>query len=140
MYASHSKRKSGLIGRLLLSILALATAHHQQHHKAHRSVFTGYRVEGRVSTFGWLTGDSEGQTADGGTTARPCIALWNRTGMDRWFRVTIDGHTANLLHCDTGPAPWTGRSIDVTGVGDEHLGFSPTGFPTDSWGVARELR
>ena len=31
-------------------------------------------------------------------------------------------------------------AIDVTGVGDEALGFSPDSFPTDSRGVARELR
>lgn len=102
--------------------------------------FTGYVVEGKVSTFGWLTGDSEGRTADGGTTARPCIALWDRSTLGRWFRVTILGHTARLLHCDTGPAPWTGRSIDVTGVGAQALGFSPSAFPTDAHGIARELR
>ena len=32
-----------------------------------------------------------------------------------------------------------GRSIDVTGRGDEALGFSPASFPTEAWGVAREL-
>jgi hypothetical protein len=102
--------------------------------------YAGYVVEGRVSTFGYLTGDSEGTTADGGTTARPCIALWDSSTLGRWFEVTIAGHHARLLHCDTGPAPWTGRSIDVTGLGDQALGFSPSAFPTDSWGVARELR
>lgn len=30
--------------------------------------------------------------------------------------------------------------IDVTGVGDQALGFDPGGFPTDAYGVARELR
>jgi hypothetical protein len=111
----------------------------QQHH--HRSRFTGFVVRGRVSTFGYLTGDSEGQTADGGNTDRPCIALWGSPStLDRWFLVMINGHHARLLHCDVGPAPWTGRRIDVTGVGDLALGLSPSRFPTDSYGVARELR
>jgi hypothetical protein len=106
----------------------------------HRSRFTGYKVEGRTSTFGYLTGDSEGQTADGGTTNRPCIAIRNDATLDHWFEVTINGHHAKLLDCDWGPAEWTGRSIDVTGRGDETLGFSPSSFPTGAWGIARELR
>lgn len=97
-------------------------------------------VEGRVSTFGYLTGDSEGQTADGGTTARPCIAIRDDATLGRWFQVTIYGHHARLLHCDWGPSESTGRSIDVTGLGDEALGFSPMGFPTEAWGRAAELR
>jgi hypothetical protein len=108
--------------------------------KRHRSRFTGYRVEGRVSTFGYLTGDSEGTTADGGTTARPCIAIRDPSTLGRWFDVEVLGHHARLLHCDTGPAAWTGRAIDVTGLGDRALGFSPAAFPTGAWGVARELR
>ena len=104
------------------------------------SPFTGYRVEGRTSTFGVLTGDSEGQTADGGTTARPCIAIRSDAHLDHWFKVTVRGHTARLLACDWGPAEWTGRAIDITGYGDRALGFSPAAYPTDSWGVARELR
>jgi hypothetical protein len=97
-------------------------------------------VEGRTSTFGALTGDSEGQTADGGTTSRPCIAIRDDSTLGHWFEVTILGHRAKLLHCDWGPASWTGRSIDVTGYGDRALGFSPSSFPTGAWGVARELR
>ena len=110
----------------------------EPHHKAER--FTGYTVTGRASTFGYLTGDSEGQTADGGNTNRPCIAIYSRRGLGHWFQVTINGHHAKLLQCDIGPAPWTGRMIDVTGVGDLRLGFRPSAFPTDSWAVARELR
>lgn len=127
------------IGRVLVAILcgltvcpSVVAAHHRR--------FTGYVVKGRVSTFGWLTGDSEGQTADGGNTARACIALDETWSLGHWFQVTIGHHHALLLHCDVGPALWTGRRIDVTGIGDLKLGFSPTGFPTDSWGIARELR
>jgi hypothetical protein len=131
------------IGTVLVAILGgvsvcVPSAVARHHHRGSR--FTGYIVEGRVSTFGWLTGDSEGSTADGGNTMRPCIALYENWSLDHWFQVTINGHTARLLHCDVGPAPWTGRRIDVTGRGDQALGFSPSAFPTGSWGVARELR
>jgi hypothetical protein len=101
---------------------------------------TSFVIEGRVSEFGYLTGDSEGSTADGGNTARPCIAIRDDATLGRWFRVTVLGHTATLLHCDWGPAAGTGRAIDITGLGAERLGFSPSSFPTEAWGVARELR
>lgn len=90
-----------------------------------------------MSVFGWLTGDgSIGTTADGGDTKRPCIAIRSHAFMDRWFRVTVLGHSARLLHCDYGPAAWTGRAIDITGLGAVRLGFSIAGFPTGSWGTA----
>lgn len=106
----------------------------------HGGPYTGYVVEGPTSTFGYLTGDSEGTTADGGTTARPCIALRDPSTLGHSFRVTVLGHSARLLHCDTGPAAWTGRAIDITGMGDEALGLSPTAYPTGAWGRARELQ
>lgn len=106
--------------------------------KHHR--YTGYVVSGKTSTFGALTGDSEGQTADGGSTNRPCIAIRDDSTLGHWFDVTVNGHHARLLHCDWGPAESTGRSIDITGVGDEALGFNPSSFPTESEGIAREIR
>lgn len=102
--------------------------------------YTGFEVSGPVSTFGYLTGSSEGTTADGGTTARPCIAIRDDSTMDHWFRVTVEGHSAKLLHCDWGPAESTGRAIDITGEGDELLGLSVVNFPTEALGVAKELR
>ncbi len=103
-----------------------------------RNPFTGYAMSGTVSTFGPpLEGAS--QTADGGDDTRPCIALRDTSTLGRWFKVTIGGHAATLLHCDSGPYAGS-RSIDVTGAGDYKLGFDPSSFPTDSYGVARELR
>lgn len=129
----------------------------EHHARAHRAL-TGFVVEGGVSTFGAGTGDSEGTTADGGTTARPCIAIRDDSTLDHWFLVVVRepievrrrmvwitlGHPAKLLHCDYGPATSTGRSIDVTGAGDYALGLSPGSFPTSppgsAWAIARELR
>jgi hypothetical protein len=121
----------------------LGAMHHKSSTKPmrhrRRSRFTGYRVEGRVSTFGYLTGDSEGTTADGGTTRRPCIAIRNDATLDHWFLVEVLGHRARLIQCDYGPGILS-RAIDITGLGDEALGFSPSAFPTGAVGVARELR
>lgn len=111
-------------------------------------------VAGYVSEFGVGTpGDgSLGETADGGTTARPCIAILEDRTLDHWFIVTlyssrgghVIGHPAKLLHCDYGPASFTGRAIDVTGAGVRALGLDPGSFPTSppagTWAVARELR
>ncbi len=103
-----------------------------------RGPFTGYVVSGTVSTFGPpLEGPS--QTADGGSDNRPCIALQDASTLGRWFRVTIQGHAADLLHCDSGPYA-NGRSIDVTGAGAYAMGLNPYSFPTDSNGTAQELR
>lgn len=151
-------RRSTCILTALITILALAAGHapahkhHVKHHRRHHSRYTGYVVEGRTSTFGYLTGDSEGSTADAGRgglpkgfeswrgTARPCIATRASSKLDHWFEVTVRGHHAKLLDCDWGPASWTGRAIDITGLGDQALGFSPSNYPTEAWGVARELR
>lgn len=105
--------------------------------------FTGYVVEGATSTFGDLTGDSEGQTADGGTTDRPCIAIREDRTLGRWFLVEVDvagrWHRARLLHCDYGPGILS-RAIDITGAGDLALGLDPRAYPTGAFGRARELR
>lgn len=116
----------------------LKRCHHERWLRKHP--YTGFVVEGRTSTFGYLTGDSEGTTADGGTTARPCIALRDDATLGHYFEVTVEGHSAKLIQCDWGPAESTGRSIDITGEGDEALGFSPSTYPTDAWGIARELK
>jgi hypothetical protein len=144
-----------LVLTILAALLALAVPTAAQAHapgcRSHRCdanayrlylkhhPFTGYVVSGPTSTFGYLTGDSEGQTADGGTTARPCIAIRDDSTLGHWFLVEVLGHKARLLHCDWGPGIRS-RAIDITGLGDQALGLSPTGYPTEAWGVARELR
>jgi hypothetical protein len=115
-------------------------AHHRHHRKP--SPFAGYAVKGKVSEFGWPF--EEGTTADGGRTNRPCIAIRDDRTLGRWFWVSVYAggrwHNAKLLHCDWGPAAWTGRSIDITGMGAAKLGLSLSAFPTDSYGVARLLK
>lgn len=59
--------------------------------------------------------------------------------LERRHRRALSRHV-RILHCDYGPARWTGKRIDITGLGVLALGYSPGSYPTGVWGVARELR
>jgi hypothetical protein len=103
----------------------------------------GGSVRGRVSTFGPPT-EAAGRTASGVSSANPGIALYDtkKPGgrgptLGHLFDVTIGGHKATLRQIDVGPAPSTGRVIDVTGAGARKLGIDPRHFPTDSIGTAK---
>ena len=50
--------------------------------------FTGYKVQGPTATFG-PPAEGSGQTADGGTDARPCIAIRNDSTLDQNFLVEV---------------------------------------------------
>lgn len=113
-----------------------ATAHHRHRR---RSKYTGFVVSGRTSTFGWPA-EGDGMTADGGSTRRPCIALRSSSTLGRLFELTEDHRHTIVKQCDTGPASWTGRDIDVTGMAVYKLHMNPFSYPTGIWGVARELR
>lgn len=93
---------------------------------------------GRVSVFGPPL-EGAGTTALGISSALPGIALYNYDTLGAYFRIRVAGHSAVLRQTDIGPAPWTGRTIDITGAGAGTLGLSAGGFPTDSWGIARLL-
>lgn len=94
-------------------------------------------VAGKVSTF--TPADAPNITADGKhTAADPGIALWGHSDtLGRHYCVTLRRGRlhAVLKHIDIGPAPWTGREIDVTGAGVSKLG----GLQTDEPGKARLL-
>jgi hypothetical protein len=109
------------------------------HRRHQRHKFTGHVVKGRTSTFGWPA-ESDGQTADGGNTRRPCVALRDHSTLKHLFEVTVNHHTALLRQCDIGPAAWTGRNMDFTGEAAQRLHMNPHHYPTDIHGVARELQ
>ena len=99
-----------------------------QHHQHY--CWSGPVTEGRVSVFGGgLT--AGGYIAD--TT--PGIALYQYETLAMMYRVTLDGHRALMRHIDVGPAPWTGRAIDITFAGAELLG----GVTTDHVAIARMI-
>jgi hypothetical protein len=98
---------------------------HHQHH-----CWSGPVTTGRVSVFGGgLT--AGGYIAD--TT--PGIALYQYETLGMMYRVTLDGHRALMRHIDVGPAPWTGRMIDITFAGASLLG----GVTTDHVATARMI-
>lgn len=94
----------------------------------------GQSLNGKVSWFGGPHDPTDsGHTASGGTTAEPGIAVYNRATLGGYWRVTgANGRTAVLKQTDLGPAPWTGRKIDVTYSALGKLGYNEGNFPTDS--------
>jgi hypothetical protein len=97
-------------------------------------------IAGKVSTFG-PPGEGAGTTASGTSSGSPGIALWDhRETLGRSFCVTLNHGRlhAVLPHTDVGPAPWTGRAIDITGAGVAK--FRGRGhFATDAQAHARLL-
>lgn len=102
--------------------------HRYYHHRSYCR--SGPKVEGRVSIYGG------GMTGDGVHNAgEPGIAIRSTSTYGQYYRVTVDGRTATLMHFDYGPATWTGRAIDITYAGAAMLG----GITTDHWGVAKMI-
>ncbi|HET9098368.1 MAG TPA: hypothetical protein VFN51_02005 [Candidatus Saccharimonadales bacterium] len=100
---------------------------------------TGFVVRGATSTFGPPL-EAAGQTADQGYDNRPCIAIRNDSTLGDMFKVVVlvnhRRHVAQMVHCDWGPAAWTGRNIDITGAGAYKLHLNPYNYPTGAWGIA----
>lgn len=96
---------------------------------------SGQSLTGRVSWFGGPNDGSTSQTtASGAPTSTPGIAIYNRATLGGYWRVTDTktGRSAVLKQTDLGPAPWTGRKIDVTYSALNRFGYGEHNFPTDS--------
>lgn len=96
---------------------------------------TDHTVSGKVSWFGGPRDSTDsGHTASGGTTATPGIAVYNRATLGGYWRVTDQktGRSVVLKQTDLGPAPFTGRKIDVTYSALNRFGYNENNFPTDS--------
>lgn len=91
-------------------------------------------LAGKVSWFGGPADSTDsGHTANGETTKTPGIAVYNHGTLGGYWRVKApNGKTAVLKQTDIGPAPWTGRKIDVTYSALNKFGFNEHDFPTDS--------
>jgi murein DD-endopeptidase MepM/ murein hydrolase activator NlpD len=96
--------------------------------------FNQPEVSGKVSWFGGRNDPTDsGHTASGGTTREPGIAIYNKATLGGYWRVTApNGRTAILRQTDLGPAPFTGRKVDVTYSALGQLGYNEHNFPTDS--------
>ena len=93
----------------------------------------GQTLKGKVSWFGGPNDPSAGSTtASGAPTSEPGIAVYNQATLGGWWRVTFpNGRTVDLKQTDIGPAPWTGRLVDVTYSALGLAGYSQGDFPTD---------
>lgn len=116
--------------------------------------FTG--KVGDLLTKGPATWFSGGDTAGGGNTANPGLALnldpgtdsgWDNATTDQWMAMSqaghparavikLAGHSAALPIIDKGPAGWTHNAIDVTEGGLGTLGFNTGNFPSGTVGSA----
>lgn len=95
----------------------------------------GQTVAGKVSWFGGKNDAETGvnKTASGAPTSVPGIAIYNRATLGGYWKVTAaNGRSAILKQTDLGPAPFTGRKIDVTYSALGRLGYNEGNFPTDS--------
>lgn len=96
---------------------------------------SGQSLTGRISWFGGPNDGSTSQTtASGAPTSTPGIAIYNRATLGGYWRLTDTktGRSAVLKQTDLGPAPWTGRKIDVTYSALNRFGYNEHNFPTDS--------
>jgi len=91
-------------------------------------------VTGKGSWFGGPADATDsGHTANGETTKTPGIAVYNHGTLNGYWRVKApNGKTVVVKQTDIGPAPWTGRKIDVTYSALGKFGYGEHNFPTDS--------
>ena len=78
--------------------------------------------------------DRPGSNALGVPDSQQGIALPSRRGLGKWFLVTPPGQSQPfpLQQTDTGPAPYTGRGVDISAAGAHQMGYNPKNFPTDA--------
>ena len=94
----------------------------------------GQTLQGRVSWFGGPDDPTSGPTtASGKPVTDPGIAVYDTATLNGYWRVHFpNGRTAVLQQTDIGPAPWTGRVLDVLYSALPYLGYTEQNFPTDS--------
>jgi len=101
----------------------------------------GTELRGKVSWFGGPNDRTAGPTtATGLPVTHPGIAVYNTATEGGWWWVRFpNGRAAILQQTDLGPAPWTGRVVDVLYSALPALGYTESNFPTDAEVVARYL-
>lgn len=101
----------------------------------------GTTLQGRVSWFGGPHDPTSGPTtADGKPVSDPGIAVYDTATLNGYWLVRFpNGRAAVLQQTDIGPAPWTGRVLDVLYSALPHIGYTEQDFPTDSQITAKYL-
>ncbi len=80
----------------------------------------------------WHDAMNEGKpNASGEPMTTPGIALYDRETLGKWFVVWGPGGKEYVLpQVDIGPAPWTGKKIDINAPAAAQMGYTPQTFPT----------
>ena len=90
----------------------------------------------QVAKWSWYGGprdnaDNDRPALQGATNKVPGIARYNRSTLGHWFRVTgPNGKSIIVQQTDIGPAPWTGKGVDVNYTAVKALGYTEGNFPT----------
>jgi hypothetical protein len=92
----------------------------------------GSVLSGAVSWFGGPHDPSSGPTtADGKPVSDPGIAVYDTATLNGYWSVRFpNGRTAVFQQTDIGPAPWTGRVLDVLYSALPYVGYTEASFPT----------
>jgi hypothetical protein len=98
-------------------------------------------LRGKVSWFGGPNDHSTGPTtASGSPIARGGIAIYNYRTLGGWWRVRFpNGRVGIFQQTDIGPAPYTGRVLDVAYSSLKTAGYTEANFPTNSEVTAQYL-
>lgn len=93
----------------------------------------GTVLSGTVSWFGGPHDPESGPTtASGKPVSAGGIAVYNTATLGGFWRVTFpNGKTTVLQQTDLGPAPFTGRLIDVSYASLGAAGYTEADFPTN---------
>ncbi len=93
----------------------------------------GYgRYNNGKHTHVWRDTGDNGKNASGLPQTTPGIAIYDRKTLGHWYEVELKGKKYKVRQVDIGPAPWTGRKIDINAPLADMAGWSPKNFPTDS--------
>src|SRR5207302_1484988 len=93
----------------------------------------GHTIAGATSWFGGPHDPSDsGHTASGLPEGTPGgIAVYNRATLGGYWRVRFpNGRTLIERQVDLGPAPWTGKILDVSYGALARAGYTEQNFPT----------
>lgn len=94
----------------------------------------GGTLTGKVSWFGGPhDASAQGPTASGQPTSTPGVAVYDTATLGGYWHIQLpNGTSAVLQQTDVGPAPWTGRALDITYSALPQLGYTEHDFPTDA--------
>jgi len=78
-------------------------------------------------------GDKPNSNALGVPDSAQGVSFYNRDTLGKWFDVRAPNGVISIeQQTDIGPAPHTGRTIDISAAAAERFGYAPDDFPTDS--------